>query len=929
MIRGLFKPAWQSDSVEKRLNTILELDVLLAENQTIFENLAANDVDAGVRHAAMGKILEPQILFDFWQSHPDTNSRQIAETAFGNLIHSRCAFSEAEFKDFLGKNPGAMLAIAKNCPHATLRNELLLSLDEAEQAKHIADVAFSDTRSVMAHNICDLTALEIARKNLRGRDKNAEKIIKAKIDALHAKLKTELENAELAKSLREKMEVLAGHEEWREETKTQFSVYSKRWKALEFEPSDDEKQRYHKAFCTVDADVKHNLALTNSRIQQEKIVATLEAKCLEISGYSLDKLLTQSLSLADELSNLSQQWSNESEIFPHTLTTSERFIKASKAIEAALSLTQSVNTARENQDAVNPKPIHKQAQAIVLAAKSSDWPDSHPPLIAASEAILEAELLISNSEKECKQAIVKLEKLHIKINRILGTTKRGDIARARRELTSAVKAANHYAGTDRIRLDERLQEATDAVKKMGDWKDFATEPKLIELCEEMERLAKITQPNGDKQAAKITKLQQVWKALGSSDVADKYWPRFKEAADTAYEPCAAFFKQRRSTQRENLKQREPLIAQMKQLFEATNWDDQTDYKSVEEKLRQIMQAWQKIKNVEQGSGQKQWLKFSKIKEKIYEKLDLEYDKNITLKNSLIEQLEQMLEQDIGEQSLGKLQLIQSKWKQIGLTRRKQDQAAWKKFKLTSDAVYGKIQGLRQAKRADEDEQISAYTQICKQIMALAKSAQDLAQSDKEFETLEQSYKELPALPRDLPEKLIERLSKDYDRACQSYAMSRTRVQKAQLDQQFEILRQKAQLCAELEQLPVDVSSDAVQQLLHKIDALELANKDTAKRFAERLSKARDRNREGYSKARQTLLIEAEILMDIESPKEDRAVRMQIQLDKMKSKGIGHALIDKSKAIKDLNLNWLCMPGAEADLQNQFDKRFGQLLKTQK
>ena len=162
---------------------------------------------------------------------------------------------------------------------------------------------------------------------------------------------------------------------------------------------------------------------------------------------------------------------------------------------------------------------------------------------------------------------------------------------------------------------------------------------------------------------------------------------------------------------------------MQELLDGMDWDSKTDFKVVEDRISQIMHRWQKIKDVDHGAGQKQWEKLSAFKDQINEKLDIEYDKNIASKQALTAQFEKMLEEDITEQSLDTLKFIQSKWKQIGVTRRKQDQTAWVKFKAASDAVYEKIQGLRQEKRAVEDEQIGAYKQIHTQIHQLAKKIQ--------------------------------------------------------------------------------------------------------------------------------------------------------------------------------------------------------------
>ena len=921
MLKSLFKPSWKSKSIDKRLRFIADIDASVASNQEILENLATNDVDAGVRDAAMAKISSPQALYNLRLSHTNTESREVAETAFRHLIQSD-SFSVADCRAFLGRNPKASLLVAKYCPDAELRNEILLGLDELEQAKIISDIQYSATRVMVAEKIQSIGPLEIARKNLKGRDKNAEKVIKGKIDLIHAKEKLDLENAALAKSIREKMEALARYIAWSDEIKVKFFSLSKSWDTLDFEPSETEKALYQTAFTKVDADVKQHMAVALSEQNQEEIVKRLETVCTNVAVYPLDKLLAESTALNDELSDLRWQWNKESEVTPHRAENIERFTQAAKSVEAAVEIARSVGVFRE----ADSDASMQQAKAVLGATDKSEWSGNFPALTSSNEAVVEAKKVLNAAQHERKKAKEALDNLHKKINRLFGAANRGELNRAQRELAVVVNAASRYEGKERKHLDERIQEATESVKKMGDWKDFALEPKLVELCEQMEVLANIETPNPDKQAVEIKKLQQAWKALGSSDICDTYWPRFKEAGDKAYEPCSIFFKLRRDTQRENLKKREPLIGKMKDLLESTDWDAKPDYKSVEDGISQIMQSWKKVKDVEHGAGQKQWNKLSKFKDQINAKLAIEYDKNIADKHALTGQLDLMLEQDVTEQSLEKLQFLQSKWKQVGVTRRGEDQAAWLKFKASSDAVYQKIQELRQAKRSVEDEQIAAYKSIHKQILALAKSTQDLTVSDKEFEALQAQYKDLPALPSSLPEKITERHTKEYAQACNAYDGAKERLDKAKVDNELSTLAAKAQLCAALEQLPVDAEQTEVEALQEKINGLELSNKSYAKRFAKRLEKARDTDREAYSSARRMLLIDSEILMDIDSPKEDKDLRLKTQLERMTQQGIGHATTSVAARLNDLKIEWLCMPGAETALQKQFDERFERLLK---
>ena len=291
---------------------------------------------------------------------------------------------------------------------------------------------------------------------------------------------------------------------------------------------------------------------------------------------------------------------------------------------------------------------------------------------------------------------------------------------------------------------------------MTDWQNFAIEPKLIELCESMEQLVD-SKLHPDKLAREISKLQNNWKNLGHTDISDEHWQRFKTAADLAYAPCAVFFEQRRVTQKENLAKREPLVQQMQAVLDDTDWDNTPDYKQVEISLRDIANHWQKIKDVDRKKGQKQWDRLSAIRALIYQKLDVVYDANIEQKHQIITRVNALADGPVSEDSLDKIKLYQNRWRQVGVTRRKQDQAAWKLFKAAGDRLYANVKTLRDEKRTIDDQQIGAYKAIIKEIYALTESATNLAEADPIFNQLTERYATLPPLPKNLPEKLLERL----------------------------------------------------------------------------------------------------------------------------------------------------------------------------
>jgi len=139
------------------------------------------------------------------------------------------------------------------------------------------------------------------------------------------------------------------------------------------------------------------------------------------------------------------------------------------------------------------------------------------------------------------------------------------------------------------------------------------------------------------------------------------------------------------------------------------------------------------------------------------------------------------------------------------------------------------------------------------------------------------------------------------------------------------LSRKAQLCTQLELSVSRADSEKASALEQQINSIIIVDKALEKRFIERLNQVANNDRLKANEARRRLCIDLEILLDVPSPDEDKALRMKIQLDRMKKAGIGHTQVERTKALAELKLAWLCSPGADPDLQGILEKRFNHLM----
>lgn len=921
MLSDMFTAGWQSEDPEKRLNAIAKLKPKEKGNQDLLKKLALEDPVFDVRSAAILKLNHAHVVHEISLSHPDQSTKTEADSRLHALLGPKSELTEDDFRILLTQHPSIGPLILRFSPIAALRTELLEKLSLDQQCNLIGDIEYSETRQTIADKLETIEHLELARKSLRGKDKNAEKIIKTKLDVLHAEHRAAQENRVAALEICEKVEHLAEHN-WETDDKTKYAIWCQRWQALESAADKDIDKRFKVASAIVEEKIAAQSAVLESFAGEAQLALDLHNVCVQTAPLSLQTLATEKLSIITKLNHALKEWTRLTAISTPAAEVSQQFMSAERALLSVIDFLNCEQFKVLTDDASQALPANLKLMAKAISATA--WPKQYGELLALKEA--EAKLTeLSDTQAASKRLnSEKLDKLHKRIHRLLGTNKRGDLEVAKRELAAAQKAAVQFSGKDKAALDERLEQAGEAVQKMSDWKDFVTAPKYLELCEAMEALDG-KKAHADKLSAQIAELQKAWKALGHAECSDQYWERFKAAGDKAYEPCAVFFKQRRETRSNNLKAREPLLTKMRELLETTEWDESPDYKSIEGKLQSVHSAWQKIKDVERGPGQKQWKRLSKLKAKIYEKLDLVYDANIELKNQIITQTLAMLDSDVKEESLNKLKLLQSRWKQVGVTRRKQDQTAWVNFKKASDQVYEQIQGVRNVKRAVEDEKLNAYRNISRAIQQLAKTAKNLAEADSSFDQLQADYQALPPLPISLPEKLIKGIESDFSRASDTFSKARERIKKAGKAKVFDALANKAELCSQLEAAAIKGDAIAIEELQGAIGDIEITNREIHKRFEKRLAVALAKDRAQAGQDRRLLCIDLEILLGVDSPPEDASLRMKIQLERMKKKGFGHGQPQIVDVLKQLKTDWHCLPGAEPKLQEKLSQRFKKLV----
>ena len=172
------------------------------------------------------------------------------------------------------------------------------------------------------------------------------------------------------------------------------------------------------------------------------------------------------------------------------------------------------------------------------------------------------------------------------------------------------------------------------------------------------------------------------------------------------------------------------------------------------------------------------------------------------------------------------------------------------------------------------------------------------------------------------------IQRDYRNACNQYDDSHSRIIENRHKQEIDALRLKADICAQQEALGLSPSKQQLQELSRQWDSIELHNQELSRRIEARRNQAQsDIDRAAILAERRMLCIRLEIMMDVESPAEDKALRRQYQLEQMNKSGLGQQPVNKKELLESMELDWLCLPGAEAEQQKELDERFRRVLRS--
>lgn len=482
----------------------------------------------------------------------------------------------------------------------------------------------------------------------------------------------------------------------------------------------------------------------------------------------------------------------------------------------------------------------------------------------------------------------------------------------------------------------QLAQLDEAMSKLQDWRRYAVEPKKQQLLEQMQALIDRSE-NPEALAVKIKRLQDQWKELsrGGGDQDQALWEAFRAAGKTAYQPCAEYFGEQAKDRQNNLQKRQQLVEQLRDYYNASGWIENEpavsktaqQWTEVEKLLRLAREEWRSHSPVERAAIRPVQAEYDKLLGAIQDQLQAEYVRNCDLKRALLERASKLLAHEDNRRAVDEVKRLQSEWKQVGITPRKDDQKLWKEFRAHCDGVFDKRQQETAAFKEELNVNRLKACELTEQVASLSQlSSQPLLEARKTVDELQQQFKALGSLPK---AKSAE-LNSAFYAAVKGFDERIRQQRNAAKEQVWVDFLRAGQLVSDLQRAIIsegssdcDKAAAARATTQQYIEGVLQWPKGGLKCIEDKLAAVNDETDFSNNEvAMRTLCIQAEILTDTATPAEDQSLRMEYQVNKLQQ-GLGQFVADVDGELKSLVFDWVMVGAVEPGSYSALLDRFNQ------
>lgn len=725
-------------------------------------------------------------------------------------------------------------------------SQLSASPSQADLEHLTSQGVTADIRLSAAKLLTEKESLQRVQRQAKGKDKGVYQTVRQALQAIRAKEEEELQREHaIATLIRNAVDQARSEDNKLFEPRLEALL--KRWAELESHATESQTSEFLQAVhdCrarieALNAEKAREAQELEQRNQRSETLALLKQTLGELKQPSEDP--EPSVASLDALQKTQEnRWLEATRDTTVDKQEQKTYESLMLPLRAYIRAVRSFGQNREAVQAlINSVETDAQQPSATELMTTIDWPAEFPMPLLLQQL---AQTAGQKPQKEPQQDLEKKDSeeqaaLTLAVKETLLQLEQALEAKQLKESKQLFKSAQQkFKQLDRRHarpLQARMQLLGGQLSELSDWQGFATRPKQIALCEQMEYLAE--QPmEPEAKAERIKELQNEWRGLGGSSDRE-LWTRFKQASDLAYEPCKAYFSAKSGLKQVNLETRKTIVDQLRTFIDNADWQS-IDWKAVENIHQKAREEWKAAWPIEFRDNRAVQKEFDALLKRLEEPLNDERQKNEAVKQAIVEKAEALVEHEPLTEAMNQAKALQSEWQQVGITRHREDRKLWQAFRKACDQIFAR----RDAVKNEQQEQARAADEKASPVLENAQQQDETSPR----EDLAANLTALDALtnePLSNPVQSQVRQQQDRLRSLLESLRSREKLEEWQKH-----IRARVEGTLQTSELPQHWQKLGVN--LEGADAAEL-------------------------------VIRAEILAEIPSPSDEQAQRMEIQVQRL-------------------------------------------------
>lgn len=566
-------------------------------------------------------------------------------------------------------------------------------------------------RLAAAEKLQDPADLERLRRD--SSDKNVQRHAR---EALKAQREQQQQQQETQQRITQLLEALAQHANRSFEPlyDAKLESLADSWRAIAGHASAAEQERYSELAALARDTVARHAAEIAARegaiaAKKEMIAACteLESVARQLSGEDLSSSLAAVAALR---STQQTRWDEAVTQTAADAPLAARFRRAGQLLDRWLSAAAELSRAGQdvaallgNLDADDAMATldaldEQEAQLDALRARI-DWPAEAAPaalLLELDEASRRLAVRRRALQADVREQLAQLRKRRGALRRMIDE---GQLRVAVRTHQWLLKRIGELPAREAAQETTALAPLAEALAKLHDWYQFASVPKKEELCVAIEALAGPVDDISERATA-VRELRARWNTLCAADPdADpELRARFDRAADAAFAPCAAWYDAQHRLQDDNLAKRAALCDALATRL-ATPPADIAGWRELERHERDLRAQWKTLEPVRWPEARATQDRFHALLGQLRAQLDGERQRGVAARRALIERATALLAQEPLESALNAARGLQDEWKRAGWADPRDDRGLWQEFRTAVDAVFARRDAARDAERS--------------------------------------------------------------------------------------------------------------------------------------------------------------------------------------------------------------------------------------